>query len=66
MQVNGSNLNLQVDFLTVQGEISYRRHRKIWLWVHDVWVKMESLCDSPGHVQTLGHPQDMSKSTEHS
>lgn len=58
MQAAGSNLNLQVDFLTAWGEIGDRRYRKTWLWVHDVWVKTESTCGSPGHAQTSDHPQD--------
>lgn len=52
MQATGSNLNLQADFLTAQGEISDRRQRKVWLWARDVWIKTESTCGSPGHAHT--------------
>lgn len=66
MQATGSNSNLEVDFSTVQGEISDRRHRKIQLWVHDVWVKTESTWLSwalPDLRLSIGHGQ---QSTEHS
>ena len=52
MQATGSNLNLQADLLTAQGEISDRRQRKVWLWVRDVWIKTESPRGSPGHAHT--------------